>query len=53
MYFCVFCEFCAIIVDVTGTGHEKTVVSITNLLGKEQWRAVDSIKHCDKQLLLK
>ena len=31
----------------------KIVVSIKNLLGNEQWGAVDSIKHCKKQLPLK
>ena len=31
----------------------KTIVSIKNLLGHEQWRAVQSIKHCEKQLPLK
>ena len=29
------------------------ILSIQNLLGNDQWRAVDSIKHCEKRLSLK
>ena len=30
----------------------KIIVSRKNLLGDEQWRPVDSIKHCEKGLRL-
>ena len=42
---------------VKGTGHlvliTQNIVSIKHLLCNEQWRAVDSIKHCEKLLPLK
>ena len=37
-----------------GTGHYwyllKIYVTIETLLGNEQWRAVDSIEHCEKHI---
>ena len=43
--------------ETKGTGQWSLLKIIVskhkNLLGNEQWRAVDSTKHCEKRLILK